>query len=78
MSIKGEESGNGLKEIVDDSLENNSGVNNVDANKEIAERLQISLKTVGVHRVHLMDKLKIHNVADLVKYALRKGIISLD
>lgn len=48
------------------------------SNKEIAERLQISLKTVGVHRVNLMDKLKIHNVTDLVKYALRKGIISLD
>ncbi|MEM7347128.1 MAG: response regulator transcription factor [Chloroflexota bacterium] len=48
------------------------------SNKEIAAQLQISLKTVGVHRVNLMEKLNIHNVTDLVKYALRKGIIGLD
>ena len=48
------------------------------SNREIAEKLQVSIKTVGVHRVNLMEKLGIHNVTDLVKYALRKGIISLD
>ncbi len=47
------------------------------SNKEIAARLQISLKTVGVHRLNLMNKLNIHNVIDLVKYALRKGIVEL-
>ena len=46
--------------------------------REIADRLQVSIKTVGVHRTNLMDKLGIHTVPDLVKYALRKGIISLD
>jgi len=46
--------------------------------REIADRLQLSIKTVGVHRTNLMDKLGIHNATDLVKYALRKGIISLD
>ena len=45
---------------------------------EIADQLQVSVKTVGVHRTNIMDKLGIHNVPDLVKYALRKGIISLD
>lgn len=48
------------------------------SNREIAEKLNISLKTVGVHRVNLMEKLDIHSTTDLVKYALRKGIISLD
>lgn len=48
------------------------------SNREIAERLQLSIKTVGVHRVNLMDKLGAHNVTELVKYALRKGIINLD
>jgi DNA-binding NarL/FixJ family response regulator len=48
------------------------------SNREIASKLQVSVKTVGVHRTNLMEKLEIHNVTDLVKYALRKGIISLE
>ena len=48
------------------------------SNREIAHNLNISIKTVGVHRTNLMEKLEIHNIADLVKYALRKGIIGLD
>jgi len=48
------------------------------SNREIANKLQVSVKTVGVHRTNLMEKLEIHNVTDLVKYALRKGIISLE
>lgn len=48
------------------------------SNKEIAEKLTISVKTVGVHRNNLMEKLDIHNTTELVKYALRKGIITLD
>ncbi|MDD5370279.1 MAG: response regulator transcription factor [Anaerolineaceae bacterium] len=46
--------------------------------REIADRLQISIKTAGVHRANISDKLGIHNVTDFVKYALRKGIISLE
>ncbi len=46
--------------------------------KEIAEKLFISSKTVGVHRGNLMEKLQLQTVPDLVKYALRKGIIRLD
>jgi len=48
------------------------------SNRQIAEKLQVSIKTVGVHRTNLMDKLGIHNVTDLVKYAIRKGIIRLE
>ncbi len=48
------------------------------SNKDIAEKLFISVKTVGVHRNNLMEKLDIHNTTELVKYALRKGIITLD
>ena len=47
-------------------------------NKEIAEQLHLSIKTVGNHRLNLMEKLDIHNVSDLTKYAIRKGIISLE
>lgn len=44
------------------------------ANKEIAAHLKISFKTVDTHRMHIMEKLDIHNTADLVRYALRAGI----
>lgn len=47
-------------------------------NKEVAQILHISEKTVEHHRANLMGKLDIHNLAELIKYALRKGIISLD
>lgn len=45
---------------------------------EIAARLHISEKTVGTHRQHIMDKLDLHSLPALTKYALREGITSLD
>jgi DNA-binding NarL/FixJ family response regulator len=45
------------------------------SNREIAEALQISVKTVDTHRMHLMTKLDIHDVAGLTRYAIRKGMI---
>ena len=45
--------------------------------QEIADMLVISPKTVEGHKTNLMSKLDIHNRIDLVKYALRKGIISV-
>jgi len=46
-------------------------------NKQIATKLFISVKTVDAHRSHIMDKLDIHDVAQLVKYAIRKGLTDL-
>ncbi len=43
--------------------------------KEIAFILEISTKTVEYHRVQLMDRLKIHDIPGLVRYALRRGMI---
>jgi two-component system response regulator NreC len=45
-------------------------------NDEIAERLVISHHTVARHRENLMRKLGLHSKSELVKYAIRKGIIS--
>jgi len=45
--------------------------------QEIADMLVISPKTVDAHKTSLMAKLDIHNRIDLVKYALRKGIVTL-
>lgn len=46
--------------------------------KEIARRLDLSVKTVDTHRSQLMKQLDIHEVAGLVRYALRSGLISPD
>ncbi|MBL8339708.1 MAG: response regulator transcription factor [Rhodoferax sp.] len=46
--------------------------------KEIARRLDLSVKTVDTHRSQLMKQLDIHEVAGLVRYAMRNGLISPD
>ncbi len=45
------------------------------ANKQVADTLGISIKTVEKHRQHLMDKLNIHETAGLTRYAIAQGII---
>jgi DNA-binding NarL/FixJ family response regulator len=45
------------------------------ANKQIASELSISIKTVEKHRQQLMNKLGIHDIAGLTRYAISKGII---
>ena len=45
------------------------------ANKRIAAELGISIKTVERHRQRLMDKLDIHDVAGLTRYAIAKGLV---
>lgn len=46
-------------------------------NKEVAKHLNISLKTALAHRNNIMQKLGIHRQADLIKYALKEGIIAI-
>lgn len=43
--------------------------------KEIAKKLTISVKTVETHRMQLMERLDIHDIAGLVRFALRSGLI---
>ncbi|MFZ5447207.1 MAG: response regulator [Thermodesulfobacteriota bacterium] len=45
---------------------------------QIAENLCVSVKTVEAHRKQLMNKLDIHSVAELTKYAIRQGLTSLE
>ena len=45
------------------------------ANKEIAAMLNLSLFTVETHRTHILQKLNLHSVPELILYAVRKGII---
>jgi DNA-binding NarL/FixJ family response regulator len=46
------------------------------SSREIAERLCISVKTVETHRAHILEKIGAHSTAELIKYAIREGIVS--
>jgi len=46
------------------------------SNKEVAGLLNISPTTVETHRAHILQKLGIHSVPELILYAVRKGIVS--
>jgi DNA-binding NarL/FixJ family response regulator len=46
--------------------------------KEVAYTLKVSVKTVETHRRQLMNKLEIYTVAELTRYALREGLLTLD
>ena len=45
------------------------------SNKEVANILNISVKTVESHRAHIMEKLGLHSVTELVRYAIRNNIV---
>ena len=47
-------------------------------NRQIAGELYVSEKTVDNHRQHIMQKLNLHNTADLTRYAIREGISFFD
>jgi len=46
--------------------------------REISEKLFISIKTVGTHKQHILEKLELKSNADMVKYAIKKGLIQLE
>ncbi len=48
------------------------------SNKEVAEALGISVKTAMSHREHVMEKLGVHNRTELVRFAIRKGVIRVE
>ena len=46
------------------------------SSREIADRLSISAKTVDTHRANIMKKVGVHNAAELIRYAIREGLVS--
>lgn len=48
------------------------------SNQEVADDLFISVKTVDTHKNHILDKLGLKNTAELVRYAIKNNLISLD
>ncbi len=47
-------------------------------NREIANLLHVSIKTVETHKAHIMDKLNVHSAAELIRYAMDKDLIVKD
>ena len=48
------------------------------AAKEIAAHLNVSVKTVETHRRNMMEKLNMRSIAELTKYAVREGLVSIE
>jgi DNA-binding NarL/FixJ family response regulator len=48
------------------------------SNRQIAEILYLSIKTMETHRQQIMNKLNLPNVAELVQYSIREGLSSLE
>jgi DNA-binding NarL/FixJ family response regulator len=73
---KGEDLSNGTlssreKEVLQLIAEGNSS-------KEIGEKLFLSSKTIDVHRNNIMKKIDLYTIPELTKYAIQKGLTSLD
>jgi two-component system response regulator NreC len=47
-------------------------------NREVAERLGISVKTVETHRANIMNKLALRNLAQLIYYAIKTGMVNVE
>ena len=46
------------------------------SNRAIAEKLQLSVNTIAVHRTNIMNALNVHKTAELVVYALQHGLVN--
>jgi DNA-binding NarL/FixJ family response regulator len=67
----------GLSELSDREIEVLALLANGDKTRDIAEALHISEKTVETHRGHIMQKLGIHSIAGLTKFAVKHGLTTL-
>jgi two-component system, NarL family, response regulator NreC len=47
-------------------------------NREVAEKLGISVKTVETHRANIMNKLALRNLAQLIYYAIKTGMVNIE
>jgi DNA-binding NarL/FixJ family response regulator len=77
--IKGKKTGDALSDVVfnDREVEVMKAVCDGHTNKEIAIRLHVSASTIDFYKGKIYEKTECNNVASLLKYALKKGIITL-
>lgn len=74
-SVFQETLGNGRVGLTDREVEVLQMIAESSSSKQIAARLGLAVKTVENHRAHIMDKLHMHDVAALTRYAVRHGIV---
>jgi DNA-binding NarL/FixJ family response regulator len=72
-----DENGSAFSVLTSRELEIVQAITEGKSTKEIASALSISVKTVETHRQQIMDKLDIHSIAELTKYAIREEITSV-
>jgi DNA-binding NarL/FixJ family response regulator len=72
-----DENGSAFSILTSRELEIVQAITEGKSTKEIASALSISVKTVETHRQQIMDKLDIHSIAELTKYAIREEITSV-
>jgi DNA-binding NarL/FixJ family response regulator len=72
-----DETSEGQKDLSDRELEVLKLYAEGKSTREIGEKLFISVKTVGTHKQHIFEKLDINSNADMVKYAIKEGLIQL-
>ncbi len=75
---KGDERERGLNELSDRETEVLKLLAEGSTNREIAELLRLSVKTITSHRSSIMEKLDIHNRTELVKFAIRAGLVDVE
>ena len=67
-----------LRDLTPRQLEVLTLISEGSSTKDIARMLNISIKTVESHRSQLMERLNIHDVAGLTRYAIKKGLVNID
>lgn len=72
-----DENSEGQKDLSDRELEVLKLYAEGKSTREIGEKLFISVKTVGTHKQHIFEKLDINSNADMIKYAIKEGLIQL-
>ncbi|HID86344.1 MAG TPA: response regulator transcription factor [Anaerolineae bacterium] len=75
--VEAKEEGGGYEGLTDREREIFQLIAEGHTNREIADLLCLSVKTVQTHRAHIMEKLDLHDKGELIKYAIRQGIIEL-
>jgi hypothetical protein len=76
LSMHSEDGGKGDARRLPANARSFSSSPRATATSEVADLLSISVATVETHRAHILQKLDVHSTAELVLYAVRRGIIS--